>query len=130
MELFTKWKINYFVFIRHTWIFDIDGTICKRLIYKIDGFDTLLPGVKEFFANIPQEDLVIFITSRDESIKDMTESFLTKNEIRFDNIIYNAPYGERILVNDNKPSGLKTAFAICIERNGTISHRVIIDNDR
>ena len=29
-----------------TWIFDLDGTILKHNGYKIDGEDTLLPGVK------------------------------------------------------------------------------------
>lgn len=32
-----------------TWILDIDGTIVKHNGYKIDGYDTLLEGVKEFF---------------------------------------------------------------------------------
>ena len=29
-----------------TWIFDIDGTVCKHNGYKLDGYDTILPGVK------------------------------------------------------------------------------------
>ena len=47
-----------------TWIFDIDGTIVKHNGYKIDGYDTLLEGVSEFFEKLPKEDKVIFLTSR------------------------------------------------------------------
>lgn len=32
----------------HTWIFDVDGTICIHNGYK-NGEDVLLGGVKEFF---------------------------------------------------------------------------------
>ena len=43
--------------------------------------------------------------------------FLHNNEIRYDIIINNAPYGERILVNDMKPSGLITALAFNSSRD-------------
>ena len=39
-----------------TWVFDLDGTLLKHNGYKIDGKDTLLPGVKEYLATIPDED--------------------------------------------------------------------------
>ena len=32
-------------------------------------------------------------------------------------IIFNAPYGERILMNDDKPSGLRMGVAINIKRD-------------
>lgn len=35
-----------------TWLIDIDGTIVKHNGYKIDGYDTLLPGGKEKFLRI------------------------------------------------------------------------------
>ncbi len=101
----------------HTWIFDLDGTIVKHNGYLIDGHDTLLPGVLEFLHNIPEKDMVIIVTSREEKYRTMTENFLNKNEIRYDHIIFNAPYGERILVNDDKPSGLKMSYAISSKRD-------------
>ena len=101
----------------HTWIFDIDGTICKHNGYKIDGKDTLLPGVKEFFNQIPNDDMVIFLTSRTDEYRLLTIDFLYENGLKYDHIIFNAPYGERIIVNDNKPSGLKCSIAINVERN-------------
>jgi 23S rRNA G2445 N2-methylase RlmL len=101
----------------HTWILDLDGTVVKHNGYKIDGHDTFLDGAKDFLDSIPKDDMVIFITSRIVEYKEITENFLAINGIKYDYIIYNAPYGERILINDNKPSGLKTAHSINIERN-------------
>lgn len=100
-----------------TWVLDLDGTVVKHNGYKLDGHDTLLPGAKEFLAGIGPEDMVVFITSRTEEYRDMTEEFLRENGIRYDAILYGAPYGERILVNDRKPSGLATAIAVNTDRD-------------
>ena len=48
----------------HTWILDLDGTVVKHNGYKIDGTDTFLDGAETFLRNIPQKDMVIFLTSR------------------------------------------------------------------
>lgn len=101
----------------HTWILDVDGTIVKHNGYKIDGYDTLLAGVKEFFASLPSQDRVILLTARKAGYLPALKDFLTKNQIRYDHIITDVPMGERILVNDNKPSGLCMSFAISKERN-------------
>lgn len=101
----------------HTWILDLDGTVVKHNGYKSNGEDVLIPGAIDFFESIPDKDLIVFITSRDISVKKLTEDFLKEKGIRFDQIIYNAPYGERILMNDKKPSGLKTAYSINTERD-------------
>lgn len=100
-----------------TWIFDLDGTVVKHNGYKIDGKDTLLEGAVEFLERIPENDMIIFITSRTDNEREQTERFLAENHIRYDYIIYNAPYGERILVNDKKPSGLPTALAFNTSRD-------------
>lgn len=101
----------------HTWILDLDGTVVKHNGYKLDGYDTLLDGVKEFLDAIPKEDMVIFLTSRTEELSESTEKFLTAHRIRYDRIIYGAPYGERILMNDCKVSGLETAKAVNVKRD-------------
>lgn len=101
----------------HTWILDLDGTVVKHNGYKRDGRDTLLEGAAEFIGSIPEGDMIVFITSRKEEVGEMTEAFLEENGIRFDHIIYNAPYGERILVNDSKPSGLKMSFSVESKRD-------------
>ena len=46
-----------------TWILDVDGTLVKHNGYKIDGYDTLLPGVVEFFGSLPSEDKVVLLTA-------------------------------------------------------------------
>ncbi len=111
-----------------TWIFDIDGTIVKHNGYKIDGHDSLLPGSKNFIDSIDENDMIIFITSRTEDYKKVTIDFLKNNKIRYDEIIFNAPVGERVLINDKKPSGLNTAVAINTKRDKFITPKIIIDN--
>ena len=100
-----------------TWIFDLDGTILKHNGYKIDGRDTLLEGAKEYIDAIPAEDKIIILTSRLEEYRKMTLDFLDEHGIRYDEILFNIPMGERIVVNDRKPSGIDMAVAINIDRN-------------
>ena len=101
----------------HTWILDLDGTVVKHNGYLIDGEDTFLDGAREFLLKIPRKDMVIFLTSRKEEYRAATERFLNDSKIRYDHIIFEAPYGERILVNDNKPSGLKMSIGIATVRD-------------
>ena len=101
----------------HTWILDLDGTIVKHNGYLIDGEDTFLLGAEAFLKGIPSQDMVIFVTSRKEEYRELTEDFLMRHGIRYNHIIFETPYGERILVNDNKPSGLKMAISINVSRN-------------
>jgi len=113
----------------HTWILDLDGTIVKHNGYKIDGQDTFLEGAKEFLESIPTGDMIIFLTSRKKDCKSITEEFLDRNHIRYDHIIYETPYGERILMNDDKPSGLKMGHVINMARNNEIQVNVAIDSN-
>lgn len=113
----------------HTWILDLDGTIVKHNGYKIDGKDTILKDAKEFLNSIPLEDMIIFITSRKDDFKEETIQFLNENNIRFNHIIFNAPYGERILINDNKPSGLEMGKVINQKRDSFISTKIVIDKE-
>jgi len=111
-----------------TWIIDLDGTILKHNGYK-EGKDELLKGVKEFFDVIPNEDTIIILTSRATKYADQTIKFLKQNKIRYDHIIFNIPFGERILINDKKESGLITAYAINKERNSPFDIKFEIDED-
>lgn len=105
----------------HTWILDLDGTIVEHNGYKLHGRDVLLPGAMDFLSAIPAEDMVIFLTSRTEEYRELTERFLHENGIRYNHIIWNAPYGERILINDDKPSGLQMAYAVhCTRDSGEL----------
>ncbi len=100
-----------------TWIFDLDGTLVKHNGYKEDGRDTLLAGAGGYLAGIPPEDKVIILTSRTEEYRGMTVRFLEENGIRYDGILFGMPMGERILVNDRKPSGLDMAVAVNLNRD-------------
>lgn len=112
-----------------TWIFDLDGTLLKHNGYKIDGIDSWLPGAREFLQDIPEGDMIIFLTSRTEEYKEITVDFLKNNKVRYNDIIFNAPYGERILVNDKKASGLRTAIAVNTSRDVFMEQKFIIDEN-
>lgn len=100
-----------------TWVFDLDGTLLKHNGYKIDGVDTVLPGALEYLATIPSEDKIVIFTSRTDEYKQRTLDFLRENGIRYDEIHFNMPMGERIIVNDRKPSGLDMSIAVNIDRD-------------
>ena len=112
----------------HTWILDLDGTILRHNGYKLDGDDTFLEGAEEFLRNIPEEDMIIFLTSRRSEYRETPENFLRSRNIRFDHIIFDAPYGERILINDRKPSGLNMSVAINTDRDEFCGIRFEIDD--
>ena len=112
-----------------TWIFDVDGTIVKHNGYLIDGRDTLLDGVKDFFANLSDEDFVIFLTARKADELMNLKAFLCKSGIRFDCILTNIPVGERILINDIKPSGLLTAHSVNKKRDEPLAIDYVVKED-
>ena len=87
-----------------------------------------------FFINsveakkIPKKDTIILLTSRKKKFKKSTISFLLRNKIRYDFIIFDLPFGERILINDIKPKkNLKTAISINLKRDFGFSKIKIIN---
>ena len=113
-----------------TWFLDLDGTLVKHNGYKIDGYDTLLPGARGLLNNIARQDMVIIVTARRKEYAGLTERFLKEQGICYQHIIYDAPYGERILINDCKPGGLKTAVAVNLKRDAATNVRIDINKDR
>ncbi len=111
----------------HVWVLDLDGTIVKHNGYLIDGEDKFLDGALDFLNKIPDKDMVIFVTSREDKYRETTEAFLTAHNVRYDYIIFGAPYGERIVVNDRKNSGLTTAIALNVNRD-LFSIPVVVEN--
>jgi hypothetical protein len=111
-----------------TWIFDLDGTILVHNGYK-NGGDRILPGVKEFFDKIPETDYILILTARKEEVLESSIKFLKDNGIRYNEILADIPFGERILFNDMKDSGLKTAYAINLKRDEGLDFSVEVDEN-
>ncbi|HZZ57079.1 MAG TPA: hypothetical protein VFE31_04555 [Opitutaceae bacterium] len=99
-----------------TWIFDLDGVLVEHNGHR-RGDDRVLPGVKEFFAALPLEDVVIILTARTEADAGATRRRLQDEGLRYNHLIFGCPVGERVLLNDRKPSGLATALAINLRRD-------------
>lgn len=113
-----------------TWLLDLDGTVVKHNGYKLDGEDSLLPGIEDFLEQIKPEDMVILLTSRHQEYAAATEAFLKKHAIRYNHIIYGLPYGERILLNDAKPTGREMAIAVNTQRDVACTVNFIRDCER
>ena len=111
----------------HTWLIDIDGTIVKHNGYKIDGYDTLLDGVKDFFNQINKNDKIILLTAREGKYLEDLKLFLKENNIRYDYLLTDMPVGERILINDNKPSGLVMGHVINKKRDDHLDVNITIN---
>lgn len=110
-----------------TWVFDFDGTLVKHNGYKT-GEDHWLPGAKELLLSIPETDYVLILTAREKEARKETEKFLKKHHIRYDDIKFGMPMGERILLNDNKPSGLCMSYAVeCRRDEGLDGLEIVID---
>ena len=109
----------------HTWIIDIDGTLVKHNGHLTDG-DRLLPGVQAFWATIPAGDIVVLMSARTETEREPTLAFLARQGLRYNHAIFGMPVGERILVNDSKPAGPKTAVAVNVPRDFGLSDLQIV----
>lgn len=112
----------------HTWLIDVDGTLVKHNGHK-NGGDELLPGVQEFWAQIPEEDVIVLLSARTEAEQASTLEVLRQHGLRFDRVLFGLPTGERILVNDGKPKGLATALAVNLPRDaGLAGFGVVLDS--
>jgi hypothetical protein len=113
----------------HTWFLDLDGTLLAHNGHLGEDGDSLLPGAREFVDQIPALDLIVIVTAREEIYREATEAYLTAQGIRFDLAIFGAPFGERIVVNDTKPSGLQTAVAVNLARDAGPELLLRVDAD-
>ena len=111
-----------------TWILDLDGTLLVHDGPYIMGKDEFLPGAREFLESIPKRDMIIFLTARSDYEKPHTMRFLKENNVRYDHIIFNAGEGERIMINDMKPDGLVTAYAVNTVRDRFCKTEFITDS--
>jgi hypothetical protein len=106
-----------------TFFCDIDGTLLKHhghscLHKAMMSPPEILPNVIETLDNWKyNEHCIILTTGRPESMRRITEEQLEKVGIFYDMLIMGLPHGERIVVNDNKPTLSETAIGITVERN-------------
>lgn len=104
-----------------TIICDIDGTILKHHGNLTKQFTTpaeLLPGTIEKLNEWDRKGYqIILLTGRKEPMRKTTEEQLANLGIFYDKLVMGVTSGERILINDEKPTGEKTAFAVSIKRN-------------
>ena len=115
--------------LKHSWVLDFDGTLVKHNGYKT-GKDEWLPGAEEFLRSIPEGDLVILLTAREEGARERTLEFIRNAGVRIDHVFFEVPMGERILINDTKPSGLVCAHAVTPSRNqGLENLKIVIDEN-
>ncbi|MDR1440010.1 MAG: hypothetical protein LBJ10_08385 [Clostridiales bacterium] len=111
--------------LKKTWLLDLDGTLLRHNGYLLGG-DELLDGAEEFLASIAG-DAVVILTARGEECRGETVAFLKGHGIRYDHIVFGLPAGERILMNDRKPSGMATALAINKDRDAPVRCAVAVD---
>lgn len=111
-----------------TWLIDVDGVLFVHNSHLKNG-DELVTGAKDFLNQISALDKIILLTAREIKYKKVTEDSLKKYDIRYDAIFYDMPHGERILVNDKKPSGLNTAVAINVKRDEMVGVNIVYDKN-
>ena len=74
-------------------------------------------------------DIIVFIPARKHEYRAIPEMFLEDNGIRYDHIIFEAPYGERIVINDKKPSSLPVSVAVNTDRDDAWSVSYTVDKN-
>ena len=109
-----------------TWIFDIDGTLVLHNGHISNENEDFLVGVESFLAeNIEKDDVILLTTSRtkeESSLIFEKVKHICNCDVR---VISSLPFGERLLFNDDKPSGLKTAHAINLQRDSGLENVII-----
>lgn len=111
----------------HTWIIDLDGTLVEHNGYKLGGADRFLPGAEAFLRGLDENDMIIILTSRTDEARQQTVDFLHEHGIRYDHILFNAPHGERIVINDSKPSGLRMAIGLDKKRDAPFNIEPVVN---
>lgn len=103
---------------------DIDGTLIKhrkptdvsrsKVVMLPETIKTLLELDKLGYN-------IILTTGRKESLRQITEKELTKAGIIYDKLVTGIGGGDRILINDKKPCGRKTAWSVVPDRDEGLS---------
>lgn len=110
-----------------TIICDIDGTLVKHNKPNIVATDSYVPELLENTLDKLNEwerngYNIILLTGRKESMRKVTEKQLSQLGIYYDQLIMGVGGGVRYLINDYKPDGTESAFAINVERDKGIKN--------
>jgi hypothetical protein len=105
-----------------TIICDIDGTLIHHFlpsqVAKDSHVPALLDGTLEKINEWERKGYnIILLTGRKESMRKNTEDQLSQLGIYYDQLIMGVGGGARYLINDYKPDGTESAFAINVQRN-------------
>lgn len=103
----------------------IDGVIFRNFttideIRSIDPQSDILPGVVEQFRAWASNGYkIILTTGRFSSLRDLTHLQIQEAGLFYDELVMGLPRGERVIIDDIKPSAPndKTASAINIPRD-------------
>jgi hydroxymethylpyrimidine pyrophosphatase-like HAD family hydrolase len=101
---------------------DIDGTLLFHkgdIVKNILEQPIILPNVIESIKQWEKLNYkIILTTGRKECTREQTEQQLSKVGIIYDYLIMGITNGDRIIINDKKPNGIKnTCYAINLVRN-------------
>lgn len=106
---------------------DIDGTLLHHFGNVADNISkdpVILNSVLETIAEWEKLNYkIILITGRKESTRKQTELQLANAGIYYDSLIMGITNGDRVIINDKKPNGIKnTTFAVNLVRNKGLSN--------
>ncbi len=112
-------------------ILDIDGTLLEHSGTLSEALKNQPKEICGSVATInkweEQGYHIVLLTGRKESMRQRTVEQLEQVGIIYDQLVMGVGGGTRTLINDMKPDGTKTAFAVNINRNQGIEH---IDLDK
>ena len=106
---------------------DIDGTLLKHhgdIVRNVAGAPELLPAALESIKAWERLNYkIVLTTGRKECTRARTEEQLRAAGIVYDHLLMGLPNGERVLINDKKPTGTDCmARAFNIVRNSGLAH--------
>jgi hypothetical protein len=108
---------------RNTVFLDIDGCIFKHpgnytKIFTDTNANQILPGVRLQFLEWEREGTyIVLVTGRKECLRKITEEQLLSHGLFWDVLLMGLNNGPRTVINDRKPNGDTTAYAINLNRN-------------
>jgi ribonucleotide monophosphatase NagD (HAD superfamily) len=110
-----------------TIICDIDGTLVRHYdphtvskpTYKMELLEDTIEKLLEWERKGYN---IVLLTGRKESMRQVTEQQLRNAGIFYDQLVMGVGGGPRYLINDCKPNGIESAFAINVERNKGIKN--------